>query len=227
MTRLRQLWLVTAVATVAILAGGYFLLVSPKSTEAAALREDAETQLQVNAQLESQIDMLNKQKKELPEQQGKLAKFARLIPANPALPALVRSLTDAADNAGVELLNVNPELPAFAAGVDEKTHQPIQTRVNAPNGETLVDIPVKLKVAGNFTEVKLFFAEIEELNRALHVTGFKMTGPDRKLRKTAGTTAVVDDYDLVVAEITAHVKMTKKATAPSAPTTTTSSDEAK
>jgi Tfp pilus assembly protein PilO len=121
MTRLRQLWLLTALGAVAVMAGGYFLLAAPQASKAAALRDEAETQLQQNKTLKSQIDMLNKQKKDLPAQQAKLAKFVGLIPNNPGLPALMRALSDAADNSGVELLSVSPKLPTYAKAVNPAT----------------------------------------------------------------------------------------------------------
>lgn len=215
MTRLRQLWLLTALGTVVVLAGGYFLLVSPQTTKAAALRDETETQLQVNKQLQSQIDMLNKQKKDLPAQQAKLAKFAGLIPGNPAMPALVRSLTDAADNAGVELLSITPTLPAYAKGVNPKTGVETPGRVTGPNGTVLVDIPVALYVAGHYSNLTSFFAEIEDLNRALLVSDFKVERPDANVRKVEG---VEFDRNLVTATIGAHVMMTTKAATPPAPT---------
>ena len=221
MTRLKQLWLLTAVATLAVLAGGYFVLVSPQASKAAALREDTETQQQVNRQLQSQIDMLNKQKKDLPAQQAKLARFGRLIPPNPAMPALLRSLSDAADNAGVELLTITPTVPEWAKGVNTQTGVEMPGRLQGPNGETLVNIPVTLYLAGHYDNLKSFFAEIEDLNRALLVSGFTIERPEGKVRKDE--LAAVDD-DLVTATISAQVMMTKKApVAATKPTTTTTS----
>ena len=227
MTRLRQLWLLTALASVAALAGGYFLLVSPKNNEAAALKDETETQLQVNRRLQSEIDMLNKQKKDLPAQQAKLAKFDRLIPTNPAMPALVRALTDAADNAGVELVAINPKLPEYAKGVDLKSRAELPGKINAPNGTVLVDIPVEMKLVGTYSQLTQFFTEIEELNRALLVSGFNVQRAKGDLRKL-GMGPAVDDPNMLRAELQTHVMMTRKAPAPPAPTTTsTSTDETK
>ena len=221
MTRLRQLWLLTALGTLVVLAGGYMFLVTPQSKKAAALREETDTQLQVNRQLQSQIDMLNKQKKDLPAQQAKLAKFARLIPPNPAMPALVRSLTDAADNSGVELVSIAPVLPEWAKGHDTKTRTEIPGRVPGPNGTALAAIAVKLKVIGSYSQITQFFTEVEELNRAMLVGGFKVEQAGNDQREVAGG-EVAEDPDLLKAEIEAQVMMTKKSAvpAPVAPPTT-------
>lgn len=215
MTRLRQLWLLTALGTLAVIAGGYFMLVKPQSNHAAELRTEAQEQQQVNATLQSQIAQLNKQKKDLPKQQADLARFAGLIPNNPALPAMIRSLTDAADNAGVELVSIKPTLPAWAKGVDENRVE-MPGKLAAPDGAVLADIPVALKIAGSFSGVSTFFKEIEDLNRALLVGGFRLEAEEPTL--DAAT-------NLMVAEISAHVMMTKKAPATAAAKTVTSTTD--
>lgn len=226
MTKLRQLWLLTALASVAALAGGYFLLVSPQKNEAATLRAETETQLAANQQLKSQIDMLNKQKKDLPKQQAKLAEFAGLIPSNPALPGLVRALSDAADRANVELVSISPTLPAFAKGVNTKTGAEATGRLTGPNGTVLADIAVALKVSGHYSNIAMFFDEIEELKRALLVSDFevKPTPVTGDAGAAAGQTSEAPDKDMLTVDIGAHVLMTTKAKAP-APTATASTDD--
>lgn len=221
MTKLRQLWLLTALGSLVVLAAGYFFLVAPKNTQAAELRDETETQLQANRQLESQIAMLNKQAKNLPAQQAKLAKFNRLIPSNPALPALIRALSDAADNAGVELVALNPKLPEYAKGLDAKTRTELPGKVPAPSGTVLVDIPVELKLIGTYSQMTQFFTEIEELNRALLVSGFNIQRSKGDLRKL-GVAAAAEDPNMLRAELQAHVMMTRKAPAPPVAATTTS-----
>jgi len=222
MTRLRQLWLLTALGSLAVLAGGYFLLVTPQSNKAADIRAEAETQQDVNRQLQSQIDMLKKQRKDLPAQQEKLARFARLIPPNPAIPALTRSLTDAADNSGVELVALNPTLPEYSKGRDLKTRAELPGRVPAPDGRVLVNIPLQLEIVGSYSQITQFFTEIEELNRALLVDGFTVEAGNVKSRKVAGVAAdSAADPELLRAELKVLVMMTKKPATSAAPTTTT------
>lgn len=224
MTRVRQLWLLTALATVVVLAGGYFLLVSPQSSKAAALRDETETQLQVNRQIQSQIAMLNKQKKDLPAQQAKLARFQGMIPANPALPRLIRSLSDAADNSGVELVTIAPTLPQYSTGVNTKTNTEVPGRVTAPDGQVLVSIPVELRILGEYSQLTAFFTEIEELNRAMLVTGFHIEEAGGNMRKTAGGQAV-ENEKLLAATISTNVMMTTKAPATATTTTTASTND--
>ena len=224
MTKLRQLWLLTALGTLAVMAGGYFLLVTPKNNTAAALGEETETQEQLNTQLRSQIAMLNKQKKNLPAQQNELNKFEALIPPNPALPSLVRALSDAADNAGVELLNISPVLPEFTKQVNAKTGAVVPGKLPAPKGQVVADIPVTMRVSGTYSQVEQFFAEIEEMSRALLVRGFSVKRGKPKTYTASGAQAGAGDEHptILSATIDATVLMTTKAPVTAvAPTTDT------
>lgn len=224
MTKLRQLWLLTALASLAVLASGYFLAVSPQKSEAAKLQAETETQLAANRRLQSEIDMLNKQKKDLPKQQAKLAEFASLIPSNPSLPSLVRALTDAADAANVELTSISPVLPEFAEGVNTQTGAKSKSRIAGPNGTVLADISVTLKVVGHYSNVSMFFDEIEELKRALLVSDFTIKAAESERGAAEADEAAVDLDDLE-AEIGAHVLMTTKAAPVAKPTTSSESND--
>ncbi|HEV2889950.1 MAG TPA: type 4a pilus biogenesis protein PilO [Frankiaceae bacterium] len=225
MTKLRQLWLLTALASVAILAGGYFLLVSPKAGKAASLRDEAETQQQANTRLRAQIAQLNRQKKDLPRQQAELQKFAAKIPNNPALPALIRSLSDAADNAGANLYSMSPSTPTLVAATVPTTAGATTGAKTAAAPATpallpIAQIPIALNVVGSYSEVSQFLSEIEGLPRAFLVTSIALTqgdeSPSAEKVEKIGSSKIYDD--LVTLKVTGQLYMTTKA-APVAPVT--------
>src|SRR3954454_17651368 len=113
MEKLKQYVVFAVLGCLAILAVGWFLLISPKRADACALRAQAAEQVSANAQLETQLQVLKVQAKDLPKQQAKLAAVAAKVPDNPALPRLIPSLTAAAAAAGVELLTVTPGTPVL------------------------------------------------------------------------------------------------------------------
>lgn len=211
MTKLRQLWLLTALGSLAALALGYFLLVSPKANEAAALREETESQLTMNRQLQAKIDQLNKQKIDLPKMQAALDDFETLVPANPAQPALIRMLSDAADKAGVDLESMTPTVPAFSKGMDLTTRQANALPVTAPKGMVLVNIPVVIKVNGLYPNISQFFDELEALPRAMLVPGFTL-GQNKGVQFLPK--GVSKDENVLTAEINSVVFMTAKSAAP-------------
>jgi Tfp pilus assembly protein PilO len=222
------------VASIAILAGGYFLLVSPKLSTAAAARQEAEDQQTANNRLRAQIAQLNRQKKDLPRQQAELEKFAAKIPNNPALPGLIRSLSDAADNAGVELVSLSPGQPALvattvpataagtsAAGTTGTTPASGTTgaKTAAAPGPALLpiaSIPIAVEVTGSYSQVSQFLSEIEGLSRAFLVNGFSVDPGDSgpRAKKSDG---VANGYGgTLTMQITGQLYMTTKV-APAAP----------
>jgi Tfp pilus assembly protein PilO len=224
MTRLRQLWLVTALVSVAALAGGYFLLVSPKANEAAAIREEAETQVTANKKLANDIAQLKQQAKDLPKKQAELAQFARQIPPNPALPQLIRSLTDAADNAGVELASVAPGEPQLAAPAAAGT------TATATAAQAVAQIPVNLQVSGTYSALTQFFSEIESLPRAFLVSGVtvapgKAGGPSRSGSSTAGSASAPAWTGDLTATLNGRLFMTTTPQAAAKPATAPAGDK--
>ena len=92
MDKMKQWALLTLVAIVAVVAGGWFVLVSPQRSHASQLRSQTNTQQQQNQTLRSEIASLQSQHKGLPQVQAELAKLGVQLPSNPGLPALIRSL---------------------------------------------------------------------------------------------------------------------------------------
>jgi Tfp pilus assembly protein PilO len=224
MTKLRQLWLLTALGTLAVLAGGYFLLVTPKSNQAAALRSDVDAQLAANRTLQGQIDLLTKQKKDLPKLQAELEKFATKIPNNPALPALVRSLSNAAENSGVELVAVSPSAPVLApAAAPATTTGTVTAAAAAPAGLTLAHIPVTIGVKGTYAQVTAFLAEIEALPRAFLVSTVAVVPVTTP---AGGTAATAVETDQLAAALTGRLFMTTNV-APAVPVRPVTADTTK
>jgi Tfp pilus assembly protein PilO len=196
MDKLKQWVALTLVAVVAIVAAGWFLLISPKRSEAAAVRTDAASVVAANQGLELQLATLKAQAKQLPAQQAKLAAVQAKIPDNPALPALIRALAQAADKAGVELVSLAPGTPALvvapvagtpvaapAAGtaVTPVTAAPLGTAAG-----TLSSISVTVSVVGGYFQVEQFLDMIEGLTRAMKVTTFSLVPGTNPVKKVVG-----------------------------------------
>ena len=195
MDKLKQWIALTVLGCVAIVAAGWFLVISPKRTEAADVREQAVTQEAANSVLRTQLKVLRAQAKELPKNQADLARVAAKIPDNPSLPALIRALTAASTTAGVEFVSVTPGEPIVAAAAAVAPVAPAGAPAVAPAGAapapapatagapaaapadvaaagaagTLAEIPVTINVVGGFFEVEQFLANLENLPRALRV----------------------------------------------------------
>ena len=226
MDKLKQYVVFTVLGCLLVLAAGWFVLVSPKRSDASALRDQAATQVAANAQLETRLAVLKAQAKALPKQQAKLAAVAAKIPDNPALPALIRALTTAAKSAGVELVSVTPTAPAAVASAPATTTTTAAAAAPASSAGQLASIGVALNVAGGYFQTEQFVANLENLPRSMRVSGLTLTPGNNPVTK-APTGAAATDGKTITSTINAQVFMAANrpaATAvsvPGAPVTST------
>ena len=232
MDKMKQWVALTVVGVLAIVVGGWMLLISPKKSEASDLKTQAEQVQTSNRGLEVQLATLKAQQKQMPQFQAKLAQLSAKIPNNPALPGLIRALSAAADDAGVELVTVAPSVPtayqpaaapaqvvAPTAKSGSTTSAPAQPRAAAP-ATLLQVINLNLNVAGGYFETEQFFDKLEKLTRAFKVTSFSMApgaNPVKPVAGTGGTTAPTSATNLdgssLLTTIAASVYMSTPAAA--------------
>jgi type IV pilus assembly protein PilO len=215
MDKTRQWSILTVVGVIGVLIAGWFLMVSPQRAHATDLRAQAEQQRQSNAQLQSKVAMLRQQAKDLPSQQARLAAIAKKIPDNPALPPLIRALSDASDTAGIELVSLAPSAPAVVAATapqqlatGTQATQPAQpTRGAATAPAQLAQIPVAIQVQGTYFNIEQFFDAVESLSRAMLVTGITMAPVPGAGAVATSPGAKVVPAGTMTATITARVFM--------------------
>ena len=215
MSKLHQWAAVGVAAVLAVLAGGWFLLVSPTRSDAEALRVQAEEQTVANDRVRTQLQVLQAQADALPQQRARLAEVAARIPETADLPALIRALTAAAAAGDVEFVSLVPGPPApVAAPVapvvapsgepDGGTTAPTTTTAGGSTAGTLHAIPVTLSVVGGYYQVERYVAALEDLPRALRITGLNLApGANPVAPPVAGDT--VDDGSSLAAVITGTV----------------------
>ncbi len=215
MDKLKQWVAFTALGMILVIVAGWFLLISPKRSEASDVRRQAQSKLAANQVLQSQLAMLKAQSKQLPEKAAALAVVAAKIPDNPALPALIRALDKAAAKTGVELVSMAPAAPtavaAAAAGqavtpsaAGTGAVQRAGTAVSSAAAGSLQSIGLSLNVVGGYFQVEQFLDSIESLERALKVTGLTLA-PGANPVKVVGSSAALDTGKSLSATITSQV----------------------
>src|SRR3954468_9644506 len=175
MQKMQQWTMLTALGVVGVLVAGWFLLVSPQRSHAASLRAQAVSQESANASLQSQVNQLEQQKKGLPAQQRQLHKIAARVPHTPELPALIRQLSSAADDAGVDLVSLAPSAPAPVTAATGAAPATAGTSAAPAAASPLVKIQLALTVQGSYYNVESFFQQIEKLTRAMTVQQWTLT----------------------------------------------------
>ena len=208
MDKLKMYVAFTVLGCLFVLVAGWFFLVSPKRAEVARLNTQAAGQVSSNAVLSTQLANLKAKAKDLPKQKARLAAVAAKIPDNPALPALIRALSSAADAAGVELITVTPGAPApviaAAAGATAPAAPGSPGAAAAAGG--LSQIPLTLNVVGGYFQVEQFVANLENLPRSMRVMNLSMT-PGANPMKPAAAAGAADDGHILTTTITGSVFM--------------------
>jgi Tfp pilus assembly protein PilO len=232
MNKTRQWAVFTLVAVLVVLAGGWMLLVSPQRSKAHDLQSQATSAQQRVSQLHAQLANLLAQKRNLPEQQRILAQISTKIPSDPAEPTLIREMQSAAHTAGVDLASLNPSTPvqvAAPAGAAPSTTTAGSTSGTTPTSTLpLYQVPLSITVTGSYFNVEMFEHSLEQLPRALLVSGLTVGPPTTGTTGSAGSTDGSTDAADVTATITAAVFLSPKdaSATPSNPTATSASGSA-
>jgi type IV pilus assembly protein PilO len=197
MDKMKQWVALTVVGVLAVMAAGWFLLISPKRTEATSIRDETVAKQSANGALRTQLAMLKALAKDEPRQRARLAAVAAKIPDNPALPALIRALSGAAKDASVELVSMAPAAPAAYTGATASgAHAPTvpaATGSTSTAGAAAAAVPamqvinLTITVSGGYFQVERFFDRVESLSRALKVTGFSLEPGDNPILVKAAT----------------------------------------
>lgn len=197
MKSVRSTSLLALLGMVAILAGGWFLLVSPKRASVSEVNDQTTSQQSLNRATKGRIDLLTKQAKDLPKKQAELARLAQQLPSNPALPGLIRSLTSAADEAGVVVVGLLPAVPAeqqastttttpVASSAKDTTATTTAAKAGtskaAVSNEALFAIPVEIQVRGGYFQIENFVSALEKLQRSMIVGQLVMDPADEKAK---------------------------------------------
>lgn len=175
MTETRKWSAAAVVLIVAIVAAGWFLLVSPKRTAAADLQAKTVSQEGTNTSLEQKLQQLKAQQADLPQKRARLAAITTKIPSNPALPSLIRDLTAAGRKIGVSIDSMAPSAPlavtAAAPGAVAAAPAPAAA---AAATDALYQVPLTMNVTGSYFELEQYVSKLEGLKRSFLVTGFTL-----------------------------------------------------
>lgn len=170
MTKMRQWTVMTVIAVILVIAGGWLLLVKPQGSKISAVKSQAATQSQANSVLMQEIASRLAQKRSLPAEQAQLQKLSVQVPTAPDEPGVIRALQSSATGAGVNLISITP---AAATTVTASASTSTSLSSSAPSGN-LVELPLTMTVMGSYANVESYLQLLEGLPRALLVTQFSL-----------------------------------------------------
>jgi Tfp pilus assembly protein PilO len=182
MDKTKQTFVAALVAMLVVVAGGWFLLISPQRANVASLADQTQTVNGKNASLQQQIAQLKAESALVSDAQATLAGIARRLPPDPQEANLIDNLKHAADAANVDLQIITPGAPSLmVTAAPVVTSAPAATTsgaAGAAGGATahvpapaatdqLYAIPLSLTIAGNYFDVEMFVHSLEGMQRAM------------------------------------------------------------
>ena len=161
------------VALLAITAGGWLLVMSPKSSELADVRTQIEATREQNETLRQQLVKLEAQRKQLPATRATARALAVLFPPTADQPTLFKAVTAAAAQAGIladDVTELSAEAPvAGTSGGSDKAQLPGESTDSDLAGQT-----VTITVQGDYDEIQRLAENLEDLPRAYLVSSLTL-----------------------------------------------------
>jgi Tfp pilus assembly protein PilO len=168
-----QKWYAGAVAASAVvLAGGWFVLVSPQKASVDEIVAQTATVNNANARTEQQIAALKAEFTQLPQLQSQVALIRQHIPQTPNEPTLLRTVTKAASTAGVNLSSITIAAPSVMQS-GTATGGATGNQFAIPG--QMSQISLSMTITGNFADTRLFLNSVEGMQRVMLVTGVNIT----------------------------------------------------
>ncbi|PPK96003.1 type IV pilus assembly protein PilO [Kineococcus xinjiangensis] len=222
-----RMWVAgTGVLAVLVLVATWFLLVSPKRAEAAALAEQRAVLQSTNDTFANRTATLKAQFETLDGQRAKLALIRETLPAETEVPALLRQLEGYSKSTGVVLLSITPGAPVAEAAPAAPGAAPAAAPGAAPApapaaGSTaaVYSLPLTVTTAGSFAETELYLKNLQaDMKRFFLVENLALSFDEQ-----ADTTATGASAPGISATITGRIYVlrtdtgAKPATAPATP----------
>ena len=186
MTTTRK-WVAGAVAaSLLLVTGSWFLLISPQRAQAAQLREQTATQQSANAMIRLRTQQLRAQFASLPQRRAELAEIQQQFPASTEPSALLRQLAAVADDAGVSVESITPGPLQPLGGAAGTTSG---TAAGAGTGSTpdVQAIATTLVVNGGYAELTLFLQKLQGSMRRAFLVESLTLAPGQASTSAAAT----------------------------------------
>ena len=167
------------VATFIVITGSFvYFLYLPKFEKLAQLNSDYKNLENRLVSAKKKAAQLNKYREKMKIAEAKYKIAMKALPDKKEIPSLLTSISEAGKEAGLEFLLFQP--------------------ISEINKDFYAEIPVSIKVAGNYHNVGLFFDNVSRLYRIVNIKDIVMAAPREGGELNTSCTAVT--YRFVEAE---------------------------
>lgn len=152
-----------------ILVAFFFFFIRPRQQELSDVRDSIAAEEARTTQLESELARLQDLQANAPELEAELARIRGFVPKDDEVPNFIFLVQDAANAAGVDFVQITPELPK-----------------PPPEGAALAEIRVQIGAGGGYFAIQDFVRRLHNLDRAVRLDGMTLSGEEDE--ETGGVT---------------------------------------
>lgn len=149
------------VGALLVLVAFFFLFIRPRQSQLAQVEASIESEQQRTVQLQAELQRLQDLQANAPELEAELARIRAYVPRDDEVPNFIFLVQDAANAAGVDFVQITPELPK-----------------PPPEGAALAEIRSQIGAGGGYFAVQDFIRRLHALDRAVRIDNFTLTGAE-------------------------------------------------
>lgn len=172
----RARMILSILGVVVVLVAFFFLFIRPRQQELARVEESIESEESRTLQLQAELQRLQDLQANAPELQAELAKIRGFVPQDDEVPNFIFLVQDAANAAGVDFVQITPELPK-----------------PPPEGAALAEIRAQIGAGGGYFAIQDFIRRLHALDRAVRIDNMTLSGQEDtttgEVRITMGSAA--------------------------------------
>lgn len=151
--------ILSVLAVVVLLVAFFFLFIRPRQQELTTVREDIEAEEARTVQLQTELARLQELQANAPELDAELARIRGFVPKDDEVPNFIFLVQDAANAAGVDFVQITPELPK-----------------PPPEGAALAEIRTTIGAGGGYFAIQDFIRRLHALDRAVRIDSISLGG---------------------------------------------------
>lgn len=137
----------------------YFFVVKPAQNELGEVHDQVSAEESRTQSLTVELNRLKGLQENAPQLQANLDEISEMVPRENQVPNFIFQVQEAADQAGLDFVQVTPELPK-----------------SPPEGAQLAEVRATIAAKGGYFTVQDFIRRLYDLDRALRVDNFTLAG---------------------------------------------------
>lgn len=148
---------------IVVLVAFFFFFIRPRQQELTRVEESIEAEEARTTQLRAELARLQDLQANAPELEAELARIRGFVPKDDEIPNFIFLVQDAANQAGVDFVQITPALPK-----------------PPPEGAALAEIQVQIGAGGGYFAVQDFIRRLHALDRATRLDNIALSATEEE-----------------------------------------------